>query len=121
MAQYEHLPIYKKAMDIAAYIENIVKGFSRYHKYTLGTDLRNFSRAVLRLIIQANSEKDKVNTLCELRDTVEELKVVVRLCKETKAFKNFNSFKHLVEEVISLSRQSEGWIKSIRGQKCGEV
>ena len=36
MAQYEHLPIYKKAMDIADYLENLVRGFSRYHKYTLG-------------------------------------------------------------------------------------
>jgi hypothetical protein len=24
MAQYEHLPVYKKAMDIAIYIENIL-------------------------------------------------------------------------------------------------
>jgi hypothetical protein len=40
MAQYEHLPIYKKAFDMIVYIENTVKGFSRYHKYTLGTELR---------------------------------------------------------------------------------
>jgi len=117
MAQYEHLPIYKKAMDIAVYIENIVKGFPRYHKYTVGADLRNLSRAALRLIIRANSERDKLDTLCLLRDTIEELKVVVRLCKETKAFNSFNSFKHLIEDVISLSRQSEGWLKSMRGQK----
>jgi four helix bundle protein len=117
MAQYEHLPIYKKAMDIAVYIENIVKGFSRYHKYTLGADLRNQSRAALRLIVRANSEADKLATLTALRDAVEELKITVRLCKETKAFKNFNSFKHLAEELSSLSRQSEGWLKSIRGQK----
>ncbi len=40
MAQYEHLPIYKKAYDFALYYEKIVRGFSRYHKYTLGTELR---------------------------------------------------------------------------------
>ena len=40
MAQYEHLPIYKKTMDLAVYIENLVRGFSRYNKYTLGTELR---------------------------------------------------------------------------------
>jgi hypothetical protein len=28
MAQYEHLPNYKKAMDIAVYLENLVRGFS---------------------------------------------------------------------------------------------
>ena len=41
MARYEHLPIYKQAMDVAVYFEKIVAGFTRYHKYTLGTELRN--------------------------------------------------------------------------------
>lgn len=63
MAQYEHLPIYKKAMDLTVYIENIVRNFSKYHKYTLGTDLRNLSRTVVRLIIRANSEIDRLATL----------------------------------------------------------
>ncbi len=117
MSQYEHLPIYKKAMDLTIYIENIVRGFSRYHKYTLGTDLRNLSRTVVRLIIRANSERDRLATLSSLRDTIEELKVCMRICKEVKAFKNFNAFVHGVEEAVSLSRQNEGWIKSVKGNK----
>jgi hypothetical protein len=35
MARYEHLPLYKASIDLAVYIEQIVAGFSRYHKYTL--------------------------------------------------------------------------------------
>jgi hypothetical protein len=35
MARYEHLPIYKTAMDLAVYLEQIVRNFSRHHKYTL--------------------------------------------------------------------------------------
>ena len=30
----EHLPIYKASFEYLIYCENIVKGFSRYHKYT---------------------------------------------------------------------------------------
>jgi len=115
MAQYEHLPIYKKAFDLTVYIENSVRGFSRYHKYTLGSDLRNLSRSVLRLIVKANSEKDKARSLQQLRDTIEELKVVVRVGKEVKAYKSFNAFKELLELVFSISRQCEGWLKSMRG------
>ncbi|MCP3663387.1 MAG: hypothetical protein GY696_12980 [Gammaproteobacteria bacterium] len=44
MARYEHLPIYKQAMDVAVHFEKVAAGFSRYHKYTLGTELRNASR-----------------------------------------------------------------------------
>ena len=50
MARYEHLPIYKTAMDLAVYLEQVVRNFSRYHKYTLGSDLRQQSRELLRMI-----------------------------------------------------------------------
>jgi hypothetical protein len=43
MARYEYLPIYKKALDLAVFLEQSVKSFSRYHKYTIGGDLRNHS------------------------------------------------------------------------------
>jgi len=112
MAQYEHLPIYKKAFDVTVFIENSVRHFSRYHKYTLGTDLRNLSREVVRFIVTANSEREKTATLTRLRDTLEELKLTVRICKEVRAYKNFNTFKHLVEEIVLLSRQCEGWLRS---------
>ena len=47
MARYEHLPIYKAAPDLTVHFEQVVAGFSRYHKYTLGTELREASRGVL--------------------------------------------------------------------------
>ena len=40
MAQYEHLPIYKSAMDVAVYFEKTVKNFSRYHKLNLSSNKR---------------------------------------------------------------------------------
>ncbi|HYN77970.1 MAG TPA: four helix bundle protein [Lamprocystis sp. (in: g-proteobacteria)] len=59
MARYEHLPIYKQAMDVAVHFEKLVADFSRYHKYTLGTELRNKSREIVSHIIRANAEHDK--------------------------------------------------------------
>jgi hypothetical protein len=118
MARYEHLPIYKKAMDVAVHFEKVVAGFSRYHKYTLGTELRNKSREIVSLIVKANSTKDKLPCLLELRERVEELIILVRLCKEVRAFKSFKSFQFAIEQVILVSRQNEGWIKSA-GKKRG--
>ena len=112
MAQYEHLPIYKKAMDVAFYFEQIVTNFSRYNKYTLGSELRTLSRDVVMLIIRANSSREKLPLLHELRERLEELKIVIRIAKEVHAFKNFKSFQHAIEGVVSVSKQNEGWIKS---------
>ncbi|MFH0771205.1 MAG: four helix bundle protein [Candidatus Omnitrophota bacterium] len=109
---YENLPIYKKALDLAVYFEKIVKNFSRYHKYTVGTELRNLSREILRLIVKANSAKDKKDILLQVREKVEELKTLIKICKEIKAFRTFKSFEYSVRSVINIAKQSEGWLKS---------
>ena len=50
MARYDHLPIYSAAFDLAVHMEKLVRHFSRYHKYTLGTELRDGSRHILERI-----------------------------------------------------------------------
>ncbi|NBC47096.1 MAG: four helix bundle protein [Gammaproteobacteria bacterium] len=121
MARYEHLRIYKQAMDVAVHFETIVAGFSRYHKYTLGTDLRNQSRAIVALIIQANGERDKAAKLRELRLALEELLVLIRLAKEVKAFKSFAAYQFVVEQVASVCRQNEGWLRSLAAGEGEDV
>jgi hypothetical protein len=119
MARYEHLPIYKKAMDVAVHFEKVAAGFSRYHKYTLGADLRNKSRQIVGQVIRANSTRDKLPQLLALREQLEELLVIIRIGKEVKAFKSFRSFQFIVEEVIAISRQNEGWIRSMAPDQRG--
>jgi len=63
LAQTEHLPIYKRSYDLCLHLEQVVRGFSRYHKYTLGADLREGARRVLELIVRANARRDKVPLL----------------------------------------------------------
>jgi hypothetical protein len=113
MARYEHLPIYKAAFDLNLYFEKIVRHFSRYHKYTLGTELRNRAREIVKLIVRANNSQEKLETLQVLREELEQLKLTIRLCKEVKAFHNFKSFQVAINQVIDLSKQNEGWIKSL--------
>jgi hypothetical protein len=66
MARYEHLPIYKAALDITLHFEGLVAGFSRYHKYTLGTELRESSRAVLQQVLRANNAATREQRAAEL-------------------------------------------------------
>ncbi|MBI5591015.1 MAG: four helix bundle protein [Deltaproteobacteria bacterium] len=66
------------------HIEKIGRSFSRYHKYTLGTDLRNKTRAVLEKIIEANDTPDLTEYLMGLRQQLENLKVLFRLRHDIK-------------------------------------
>lgn len=86
MARYEHLPIYKAAFDLAEHVEKIVRNFSRYHKYILGTDLRDCSRAILRRVIEANGTRARRPVLLQLRQNLEWFKVLARLCHEAGGF-----------------------------------
>ena len=112
MAHYLNLPIFKAAYDVALHFEKVVAGFSRYQKYTLGTELRNLSREVLKLVVQANSAKNRRDYLLQLRESLEVLKVVLRLCKDVKAFKSFKAYEYAATCVVGIARQNEGWLKS---------
>ena len=115
MARYEHLPIYRAAFDLAVHMEKTVKSFDRYHKYTLGTELRDQSRLILSRIIEANSSRDRLPLLAKLRDDVEWFKVLARLCQESGGFANTRSYLHVAELAVGIAKQNEGWIRSSRG------
>jgi hypothetical protein len=114
MARTEHLPIYRASYDLCLYLEQVVHRFSRYHKYTLGTDLRDAARRALKLVVRANSQRDRVATLLALREEFEELKVLLRLGQDLKVFCGLSTFEHAVKQVIELAKQNEGWLKSQR-------
>jgi hypothetical protein len=63
MAFTEHLPIYKSAYDPCLWLEQVVRGFSRYHKYSLGSELRDGARRLLKLVVRANARVDKIELL----------------------------------------------------------
>jgi hypothetical protein len=115
MARYEHLPIYKKGMELTIYFEKIVRSFSRYRKHSLGSELRQKSREVVGSITKANSTIERLKLLLEWGEKLEGLMVLIRICKEVKAFSHFiNSYTYAANLLVELSGQNKGWIKSQR-------
>lgn len=114
MSQYERLPVYKAALDMAKYFEKVVEGFTRYQKYTLGTDLRELARSVLYLVAAANRRDDRINNLRYAIKKLEELKITIHLCREVKAFRSDKNVEFSIKQVEDVSRQCEGWLRSTR-------
>lgn len=111
-ALYENLRVYKKSFELVVYFENTVRGFDRYHKYTMGSELRNLSRAILVLIAKANTKCERKQCLEEALDKLEELKILVHVCQEIKAFRSFESFEFSTKLIIDIAKQCEGWSRS---------
>ena len=49
-----------------------------------------------------------------MREEVEQLKVVLRLGQDVKAFANFRAFEQAIGQVVEIAKQNEGWLKSQR-------
>lgn len=116
MAHYRHLPVWKAALDLAVHLEHAVRRFPRYHKYTLGAELRQTAQRLCRLVARANDAKDAARAVAldELVGTVEEMKTLLTLAQEVKAFANFNEFSGAAELTVSLGKQSGGWRRRVR-------
>ena len=94
-----------------AHVEKIVRNFGRYHKYSLGTELRERSRRVLERIMEANQSRERAALLGQLRLELEQLKLLARLCHESGGFASTRAYLHVAEQVVEISRQNEGWLR----------
>jgi len=110
---YDNLPIYKSALDLVVYVETIVKGFDKYHKYTIGEDLRNYSKELLFMIQRANMSSQREAELLKLRDKSEEVKMLIRITQELKVFKSFKQFEYCSKLSFEVCRQAQSWLNSV--------
>ncbi|MBN2524763.1 MAG: four helix bundle protein [Deltaproteobacteria bacterium] len=87
MVQYEQLPIYRKSFELAVYIEKVVHGFSRNHKYGLGKRLQHIATNVLEKVLRAQNTQgaQPEKELSELRIEGELMKTLLHLVLEPKA------------------------------------
>jgi len=113
MARYEHLPIFKAMMELAIHVERIASRFSKAHKYTLGSELRRMCHQALGTIAAANSVKDREGLLLELRQVLERIKIHLVLAREVQAFSHKEQFAQATRLVVEVSRQNEGWLRSV--------
>ena len=116
MARHEHLPLYKTSLELCLLLETAVRQFPRYHKYAIGNDLRQEARNLIRLVVRANQARNKQQTLIELREASEEMKLLVHLAFEVNAFTNKGQFSQAAKLAVEVARQSEGWLRAqVRG------
>lgn len=106
--------ITKKAERLVADIDHAVCSFARYHKYTLGTDMRSQAMAVLRLCHRAwRDRKRQQHWVSELIWAIDELKLTLQLGSQLHAFKSFAQFELLIRAAEAVGRRAGGWKRDL--------
>jgi hypothetical protein len=105
------LPIYKKSLELAIYIEKIVKSWERYTKYTFGVDFRNKSKDILFLINRAynSPENERLVLIKQLLHAIEDMKMLIQMAQELKAFKTYKQFEITSILTIQIIKQAQSW------------
>jgi len=107
-------PIVRLAETILLECETVVRGFSRYHKYTIGTDIRQQAMHILRLAHRAwRLRKQQAELVRQLVWAVDDLKMSLQLGKQLAAFRSFVQFEQLAIRVLDLGRQCGGWLRAL--------
>src|SRR5579864_8072182 len=107
-------PIARLAQRILADIENAVRRFPRYHRYSVGSDLRADAMLVARCVHRAwRDSEQKLRRVQELAAAVDDLKISMQLGKQVDAFGSFAEFEAIARLVNDLGRQSGGWLKQL--------
>jgi hypothetical protein len=89
LARYERLPIYKTPMDLAVYLEQVVRTFSRYHKLHAGERL---AAAEPRAGDGDYPGQLAAEKLPVLREWLEALPVLLRIGQEVRAFQSLAAY-----------------------------
>ena len=93
-------------------IEQAVRRFPRYHKYTHGSRLRDQAMAVTQLAHRAwRDQAQRPRWTTDLVWAVDELKLSLQLGKQIQAFVSFRQFDMLARLASDLGKQCGGWRK----------
>lgn len=117
MVQQQRYPIWRDAQQLLLAIEQAVRGFSRYHKYSVGAQLRASAMRLCQAIHRAMSRRSsRLKLVQQVAELLDDLKFQIQLARELRAFENFNQFQRVAELVVGLGKQAGGWLKQARAE-----
>jgi len=112
----KNFKIYTKMMEVLLWIFPKVNTFPKKQRFVLGQQIENSGLEILRLIIQANNEKNIARKLKHLENMNTELDILrslLRISQEIK-FMNAKSLGYIITQIDEVGRMGGGWAKGCR-------
>jgi len=105
----ENLTLYQKVYDLILYSFPIINQFPKSQKYVLGQQMENSMVTLLKMIVAANLERDKMLSLKKIDSELQVLKSLVRLSKDLK-FINLKRYQVFSIKLTEIGKILGGWI-----------
>jgi len=84
MAQYDHLPVFKKSYDLLLAVFQSVSTFGKEYKYTIGENLKKETLEIIVNIYKANSRVNKLSMITEAKEHLEVARLYIGITKDLK-------------------------------------
>ena len=96
-------------------IEQAVRDFPRYHKYTLGSDLRRLAMRISHTLHSAlaDTSSERLAQVSALVVLLDDLKALLVIGKDLLVFKSFYAFEQLIRQARVVSQRAIGWRKNL--------
>lgn len=113
MAIYTNLPIYKASYSLLLEVSKMQKDLSKDSRYTIGQELRERIMHMIILIYRASRSKHKISIIAEMRESLLEAQVYIRLLSDMRNISE-GRYAALAEQTSSISKQLVAWERSER-------
>ena len=110
---FQNLPIFEKTYELILWIYPAVNKFPKSQKFVLGQQIENSILEILKEIIQANSERNKLPYLKQISVRLDKLRILIRLSKDLK-FISIRQYGFAADKINEIGRMLGGWIKSCK-------
>ena len=110
---FQNLSIFEKTYEVILWLYPAVNKFPKSQRFVLGQQIENTTLELMKGIIQANSESDKLPYLKQISVALDKLRILIRLSKDLK-FINIKQYQFIVEKINEIGKMLGGWIKSCR-------
>ena len=96
--------------DVIQWLMGRVEDFKRSFKFTLGDRIIDLSLDVLMLLVAAQYTRKKLDLLNEANMKLEQLRHLLRLCKEMELL-SIRRYEYISREINEVGKKIGGWVK----------
>ncbi len=111
----EELKILQKTYDMIKYGNQCLLQFPRAERYALAAEIKQCMYKILRLIIQANKQRNKRQLQIEIDTELDVLRTFIRLAADKQtAYLPLRKYEIWSKQLNEIGRMLGGWMKATK-------